>query len=202
MALMDFFRKKTDHPANTTSQSSDPDVYRGINESLITINESLVKISESLAENNERLRKVENRQKETGLQLEEIDGFLQGGGNEPALVDALIALTDTIGDFYYFAAADRDSPLYEQAMMMWNTAINAAEEAGLEMIDAACEPFDFSRHSVENVEQNDNIPNGYVIKTLKCGYVYRDEIIRRATVVVNKISAPIIEEAPIQEIIN
>ena len=173
MAFMNFFRKKAEHPVNTTVQeNADP----GINE--------------RLAEISERLRRIENKQKETSLQLEEIDDFLQrGDSNESVLVNALTALSDTIGDFYYFAAADADSPLFEQARMMWNAAKSEAEAAGLEMIDACHEPFDFRRHSAEGTEQDDDMPNGYVIKTLKCGYVYKDEIFRRAAVVVNKTSA-------------
>jgi len=184
-------------------------------------------INEHFAEINERLRRIETRQKETNLQLEEIDGFLQGdvsaeaADTETALVDALVALADTIGDFYFFASQekcgeamtqdgtarfspnetergfvlvnpedteDTDSPLFEQAQMMWNAAKNAAETAGLEIIDAEREPFDFRIHSAESVGQDDDLPNGYVVKTLKCGYIYRNEVIRRASVVVNKVT--------------
>jgi|GEM_PF-1171624 len=212
-------------------------------------------VNENLAEINERLRRIEIKQKETGLQLEEIDGFLQGdvaadaAETEKALVEALIALADTIGDFYYFAdqgnrdaddppdgagvawyppnetergfvlvdpegvegdaegeedenddenddgredadIEDADSSLFEQARMMWNAAKNAAETAGLDIIEAEREPFDFSVHSAESVERDEGLPNGYVIKTLKCGYVYKDEVVRRAAVVVNKTGAP------------
>ena len=170
---MNFFRKKTKLPDKETVQSAKP----GINQHYL---------NERLAEINERLRKIENRQKETGIQLDEIDGLLQGGGNEPALLDAVIMLIDSIGDFHYFASLDEVSPLAEQSMMMWNTAINAAETAGIELIAAAGEPFDFTCHSVESTEQDDRLPNGYVIKTLKCGYIYKGEIMRRASVVVNK----------------
>jgi molecular chaperone GrpE (heat shock protein) len=148
-------------------------------------------IIEHFAEISERLRRIETRQKETSLQLEDIDGFLQSNGSETTLVDALIRLADTIGDFFYFAAADSDSPLFEQARMMWNSAQNAIRTAGLETIDAADEPFDFRLHSAESTEEDNALPNGYVIKTLKHGYIYRDEIVRRALVVVNKISAPL-----------
>ena len=168
MAFLSFFRKKPESSIDAAAQN-----YNSL-------------IDERLTEICERLRKIENRQKETGIQLEAIDDFLQDGGNESTLVDALISLSDTIGDFYYFASVDADSPLFEQAGMMWNTAKNATEAAGLEIIDASDEPFDFSRHSAESAEQDDDIPNGYVIKTLKCGYIYKDKIIRRAAVVVNK----------------
>ena len=145
------------------------------------------------------MRRIESRQKETSLQIEEIDGFLQGGGNESALVDAVTSFLDIIWDFYCFTTNDTDSPLSEQARMMWNAARNAAESAGLEIIAAEREPLDFLRHSAESAEQNNDIPNGYVIKTLKCGYIYRNEIIRRAAVVVNK-TAVLMNETPIAEI--
>jgi molecular chaperone GrpE (heat shock protein) len=72
--------------------------------------------------------------------------------------------------------------------MMWSAAQNAAESAGLEIIDAEREPLDFRRHSAESTAEDNGTPNGYVIKTLRCGYVYRNEIMRRAAVVVNKVS--------------
>jgi len=233
MAFLNLFEKIAKPRVEVTTVSTDP----GINE--------------HLAEINERLRKIETKQKETSLQLEEIDGFLQGDASadaadtENALVDALIALADTIGDFYYFAGQenyvevdppnettwcppnetergfvlinpkdiedgaededsaeyengiededgieDTDSPLFEQAQMMWNAAKNATETAGLEIIDAEREPFDFRLHSAESVEQDDDLPNGYVVKTLKCGYIYKGEVVRRAAVVVNKIYTP------------
>ena len=169
MAFLDFFWKKLKYYTDTSAQNA----VSGVNE--------------YLAEINERLRKIENRQKETGIQLEEIDDLLQNGGAETALIDALIALADTVGDFYFFAAADQDSPLFEQARMMWNNANNAVESVGLKIIDASNEPFDFRFHSAESAEQNLEMPNGYVIKTLKFGYIYSDEVIRRAAVIINKI---------------
>jgi len=169
MAFFDFFWEKIKYFTDTSAQNA----VSGVNE--------------YLAETNERLRRIETKQKETSIQLEEIDEFLQNGGDETVFIDALIALTDTIGDFYFFAAEDQDSPLFEQAQMMWNRAESAAEAVGLEIIDAGNEPFDFRLHSVESAEQDINIPNGYVIKTLKFGYIYKDEVIRRAAVIINKI---------------
>jgi molecular chaperone GrpE (heat shock protein) len=168
MAFLSFFRKKQ-HFAE------------------IGINTHLAEISNRLSEQNERLRKIENGQKETYLQLEGIDDFLQSNGGKTVLVDAVISLVDIIGDFYHFAAADSNSPLFEQAQMMNNAAKNAVETAGLSIINVCNEPFDFRLHTVHSTEQDNDIQNGYVIKTLKCGYIYNDEIIRRAVVIINKI---------------
>ena len=169
MAFFDFFWKKVKYYTDTSAQNA----VSGINE--------------YLAETGERLRRIETRQKEINIQLEEIDNFLQNGGNETAFIDTLIALADTIGDFYFFAAADESSPLFEQAQMMWSRAKNAVEAVGLEIIDASDEPFDFRLHSAESAEQDIDMPNGHVIKTLKFGYMYQDKVIRRAAVIINKI---------------
>ena len=144
------------------------------------------RLSAHLTEINDRLKRIEVRQKETSLQLEGIDNSLHSDNNEDAFVSALVALADIIEDFYHFAARDKDSPLFEQALMMWNTAKNKAETAGLTIIDSAGEPYDFNIHSIESTSYNDSLPAGFVIKTIKCGFFYKDEVIRRAAVIVNK----------------
>jgi len=169
MAFFGIFSKKTEH-----------------NTSIESFNKHLAEINNRLAEHSERLHRIDIKQKETSIQLEEIDALLQNDNEENSLIDALIGLIGIIGDFYYFAAADTNSSLFEQAQMMWNTAIKAAQEAGLQIIDAGNEPFDFNFHSAESTEQNHSLPNGYVIKTLKCGYIYKGIVLQRASVVINK----------------
>jgi molecular chaperone GrpE (heat shock protein) len=169
MALFDFFWKKVKYYNDTSAQN----IVSGINECFTEINE--------------RLRRIEIKQKETNVQLEELDDFLQNGGSETVLIDTLIALTDIIGDFYFFAAADKSSTLFEQADMMWNMAKSAVKGAGLDIIDASNELFDFRFHSAQSAEQDMDTPNGYVLKTLKPGCIYKDTVIRRAAVIINKI---------------
>ena len=135
---------------------------------------------------NERLRKIEIKQKETSLQIEEMDSNFHSDGNESVFIDALITLADIIEDFYYYALEDKDSPLFEQAQMMWNTAKNKAETTGLTIIEAAGEPFDFNIHSIKGTTSDDSQPAGYVIKTIKCGYIFKNEVLRQAAVIVNK----------------
>ena len=168
MAILNFFKNSTKHLAEVTAQNVED------------------RMSEHLRDINERLRRIESKQKETSLQIEEIDNYLQGDSDETVFISALIALADIIEDFYYFAAGDKDSPLFEQAQMMWNAARNKATTAGLTIIDTALEPFDFNIHSVEGTAWDDSLPAGYVIEILKCGYIFKDEIIRQAAVIVNK----------------
>jgi len=173
MALFNFFNKKAKQYDELINKNT-------------AIIKYLEKINEQLNEQSERLHKIDLKQKETSLQIEEINDFIQNN-SENDFIDALIDLVDSIGDFYYFSAADTESPLHEQAQMMWNTAIITVRSTGLDIIEAENEQFDFRFHSVECTEQDNDIPNGYIIKTLKCGYIYKDKIIRRASVVLNKI---------------
>ena len=176
MAFMDFFWKKAKNLANESAEKT-----------VSEMTGSMAEICTRLAEQGECLRRIETRQKETSLQLDELDNMLQNS-SDTDLVSALVTLIDIIDDFYYFAAADPLSPLFEQAQMMKNKAISAAENTGLKIIESENEPFDFRFHSAETTSEDSNIPNGSVIKTLKCGYIYGEQVIRRAAVVINKIS--------------
>jgi len=167
MAIFDFFKYSAKHLAETVQKAED-------------------RMSGHFREINERLQKIEIMQKEISFQIEEIDSSLQGDGDEMVFIDSLIALADIIGDFYYYAAENKDSPLFEQAHMMWNAAKNKADTAGLTIIEAADEPFDFNNHTINGTAWDNSLPAGYVIKTLKCGYIFRDEVIRQAAVIVNK----------------
>ena len=168
MILQAFFRRRAKLDVAATMHNN------GINKNLLLIDE--------------RLRKIESRQKETSLQLEEIDNFLNDNDVEAALLNSVIELCDTIEDFYHFSAENINSAFFEQACMMWGKAKNTAESVGLEIIESSGGIFDFRLCSAEGVEYDNGLPNGYVLKTLKCGYIYKDKIIRRACVIVNKIN--------------
>ena len=135
----------------------------------------------------DRLRKIENKQKEICLQLDDINEFLRDGRDEARpFIDALIAAADCVEAFYRFAAVGDDRPLLEQAEMMWNKAGEAVLAAGVTIIDNEGAPFDFRLNTAEGAESRGGTPTGTVLRTLKCGYIYQDTVIRRASVVVNR----------------
>jgi molecular chaperone GrpE (heat shock protein) len=134
----------------------------------------------------EALGKMDKQQKEISLQLEEIDVFLQDGGDESALVAAIMAIFDVIYDFYYFAVQSADPPLAAQAAIMHDSALTSLGKVGVSVITPSGVAFDFNQHTAVETAQNEDIPFGYVLKTLKCGYVRDSKILRRAAVVVNK----------------
>jgi len=130
------------------------------------------------------LHKVETRQKETILQLDEISDRLQDDNDEHALAMALISAIDIIEDFYRLTIDDPH--LSAQSQMMWSAAMKAATAGGLEAIDNQGQLPDVKRHSIESTAYDPTMPNGVIIKTLKCGYLYKNEVLRTAAILLNR----------------
>ena len=130
------------------------------------------------------LGRIETRQKEASLQLEEISEFLQDGVDEAA--EAAMALFGVVFDFSEFCNRSGDAALIEQAIMMRNHGVRVLEKAGFGVIEPYRVPFDFNLHTIEDKEDVDGLPDGLVIRTLKPGFVRGGKILRRAAVVVNK----------------
>ena len=130
------------------------------------------------------LSKSEIRQKETVLQLDELSALIQDDSGQYDLVSALISAIDVIEDFYRLTIDDPS--LSVQSQMMWNAAMKAATDGGLEVIDSPGQPPDFKLHRIEGTATDPNQPLGCILQTLKCGYLYNDKVIRTAIVLVNK----------------
>lgn len=58
--------------------------------------------------------------------------------------------------------------------------------AGIEVIDATGQHFDPQLHEAISQEENEQVPEGIVIRQLRKGYKLRDRLIRPANVVVSK----------------
>ena len=133
---------------------------------------------------NQMLRTIDTRQKETVLQLDDLSNQLQENTGEHDLALALISAIDIIEDFYRLTISD--PALLAQSQMMWSAAMKAATAGGLEVIDDHDIPPDFKRHRIEGTESDPAVQNGCITKTLKCGYLYKGEILRTAKVLVQK----------------
>ena len=163
MAIFDFFRRKP-------NRAGSPLAAFGI------------KITKQLAELNNIVRKIEKTQRETVLQLEEIDAAINVGADKTII--SIIDIADIIYDFYYFAR--NDDMLKSHAQMMWNNAKKSLLRAGIDILEPTGEQFNHNLHEVHDTIADSNIPHGSITATLKCGYIHEPTILRRATVVVNK----------------
>lgn len=138
----------------------------------------------NFAEINERLGKIETKQKEISLQLDDI-GETIDNPKDIEMAEAMIAIADNIENFYRFTQENNNESLSEQARIMWESAKKSIEGADIEIIeDRGCPP-NVKRHSTETAGRDENIPHGYIIGTLRCGYVYKGEVLRKASVKIN-----------------
>ena len=127
---------------------------------------------------------IDNRQKEMVIQLEELDASVNegsGGHFEP-----LMTLSDIIYDFFCYSK--KDAAIAEQARMMWHGTTQSLKKAGLEVLEPTGETFNHCLHVAHGIISDPGTPHETVSETLKCGYVFGDRILRRATVVVNKMN--------------
>ena len=68
--------------------------------------------------------------------------------------------------------------------MVYNQLKAALQEAGLEEIDAANQPFDPKLHEAVSQQESAEVPEGHVLQQLRKGYRLRDRLLRPASVVV------------------
>jgi molecular chaperone GrpE len=86
-------------------------------------------------------------------------------------------------------AASQNQPDAAQSLQAGITMIHqqlkrAAQECGLEEVEAAGQAFDPNLHEAVSQEETDQAPDGQVVRQLRKGYKLRDRLLRPATVVV------------------
>ena len=125
---------------------------------------------------------IDNRQKEIVIQMEELDASINV--NSDGHLEQLMALSDIIYDLFCYSK--KDEAIAEQAKMMWQGSALALNKAGLEVLEPTGETFNYLFHIAHGTTSWPEFPHEHVSETLKCGYVFGDRILRRATVIVNK----------------
>ena len=125
---------------------------------------------------------IDNRQKEMVIQLDELDATI----NEDSWMhfESLMSLADIIYDFFCYSK--KDEAIDAQARMMWQSTTSALKKVGIEVLLPTGETFNYLLHMAHSTTSEPGIPNEIVSETLKCGYVFGDRILRRATVIVNR----------------
>ena len=170
MAILNFFTKKSKPGCVALHKKLQADA------------EHRKKISEQLAALEKIATTLDHRQKEMIIQLEELDAFISEGSE--GHFEPLMALSDIIFDFYCYSK--KDANIAAQARMMWQGAAAALKKAGIEVLAPTGENFSYCLHIAHGTTSEPDIGHECISETLKCGYVFGDKILRRATVMVNR----------------
>ena len=172
MAIFDFFKKRG-------SSGSDAKQNK-----ICADEEHRKKVLERLDGLEKTAMAIDNRQKEMILQLEELDASING--DSKVHFEQLMTLSDIIYDFFCYSK--KDEAIAAQAKMMWQGTTAALKKAGIEVVEPTGKTFSFSLHIAHDTTSRPDIPHEWISETLKCGYVFGERILRRATVVVNKMN--------------
>jgi len=137
------------------------------------------------------LTKIEKTQKETSLQLEDLDELLQESKEvqekSPMIdLDCAMLLCDVVYEFYDFARDCSSLDLDNQAKMMFNRSKKIAQAYGLEIIHEETVLFNEMLYTAKETVNLDGVLDLLIVKVLKCGYLHENKVIKKATAVVNK----------------
>jgi len=154
---------------------------------------------------NSTVKKFRKEQSDVVFQVEEIievldeikSGFNKSKNLEKTIVDnesekllfvkGLISILDQFEDFYKFMNSS-DNTWKSQFDMVWKNIENILMSMGISRIENINTIFNSKINSAKSVVNNDFLQEGMITEVLRCGYMYKSNIIRKAEVVINKNS--------------
>lgn len=102
------------------------------------------------------------------------------------LVNGFIAILDQIEDLYRFSAKSSEETWSKQHELLWNNISNELLSIGIMKVDGEGAQFNKNLQIPVEVRSNPEYEDSIVIEVLRCGYIYKTNVLRKAKVVVNK----------------
>ena len=90
---------------------------------------------------------------------------------------------DCYEDFGRALETENDEDLRKGVELIYNKFSDVLEKEGVSEIPAKGEKFDLNKHEALMVQESDDVENGYVIEELMKGYMYKDKVLDRKSVV-------------------
>ena len=161
---------------------------------LEVFNSTLKRISKELNSANIQLEEVlaqyteENAaQKEKDSYITELKRTVYACEEENlSLVKTLVAVLDRLEDIYRYALKNEHGSWAEQMRLIWRNTAEHLLSQGMIRIEGKDTLFDPRLHSAVQVTENNAVSNGMILEVLRCGYMYRSHLLRKAQVIVNK----------------
>lgn len=142
----------------------------------------------------------------TGQQLEEVIALLE---EEKELSDVLreyknrikafdeeresmfrsiMILGDALEDVYRYVLRSESKEWIEQLEMVWKNAGEQLAFCGISRVEGTGQPFNPEYQTAVKVEDRPGFESGQVLEVIRSGYLYRGAVVRKAEVIVNKIT--------------
>ena len=103
-----------------------------------------------------------------------------------ALARGFIAVLDTVEDMYRYSCRNDDGSRVRQMELMWSVISKALLSIGVARIEGENTIYDPGLNTAGEVRYCGSVPYNMIVEVLKCGYIYKSTVLRKAEVVVNK----------------
>ncbi|MGM5483631.1 MAG: nucleotide exchange factor GrpE [Nanobdellota archaeon] len=87
-----------------------------------------------------------------------------------------------------------DKNFYQGMMMIYSQLIDALKSEGIKEINPEGKEYDMNKHEAISVKEDKEIEENEVVQVVKKGYELNGRVIRRASVIVNKIEDNVNDE--------
>lgn len=153
---------------------------------------------------NTMLKKFRKEQNEANYQLEEAMGMLEEIKNKGQsleelkeslksteeekmnLVNSLISVLDHFEEYYKYVQNYASEAWIDQFSVLWNNVSNILLTQGIFRIEGENTTFDPKLNVAKMTSSDKNLPDGIITEVVKCGYMYKSNVLRKAEVIVNK----------------
>ncbi|MDD4680154.1 MAG: nucleotide exchange factor GrpE [Clostridia bacterium] len=150
------------------------------------------------------LNRFGKEQGKTNLQLEEITGQLEEHRDKNSdkeqlkeelylaeeekqnLINGFISIMDQIEDLYRFSTKSSEESWSKQLELLWDNISNELLSIGIMKIEGENAQYNKNLHIAAEVRYCPEYEDGIILEVLRCGYVYKINVLRKAKVVVNK----------------
>lgn len=148
----------------------------------------------------EELAALMDEKMEKDREIEEAKGLLrEGEAEKSAIVKGFVEILDRMEDLYRYATANDYGNWTSQIRLLWGDILSSLNTVGIMRIDGLDATFNPRLYTVKMTRDEPDAEDGRILEVLRCGYIYRSDVIRKADVVVNKKSSETRKERENQE---
>lgn len=166
------------------------DNFMILNKTIENFQASLKRSSKEHIELNAQLEElldmIQNHEDILNAQIEEVKASKKHKIEASSLINAIIAIMDEIENIYRLSQK-HEMEISMQYSSMWTKLINILSKAGIAVVGLQRDIFNSNYYTVLGITYDKDFDNEMVVEVVNSGYVYNGEIIRRASVIVNKI---------------
>lgn len=105
-----------------------------------------------------------------------------------SLVKGFIEILDQMENLYRYSSVNDYGNWTTQIRLMWDNIYNSLVTLGIVRVEGLNTMFNPLLNTVEMTRDEHDVEDGLILDVLRCGYIYKSAVIRKAEVIVNKKS--------------